>query len=205
MIVKVCGMRDADNIRAIAQLHPDAMGLIFVPTSPRYLAEVPAYLPEPPIRRVGIFLDAPLEEITERVATFGLQSVQLHGHESPDFCRAVKDALPGIRIIKTFIIATASDLAQVKGYAGVVDLYLFDSNSPSDGDVGSKFDWNILRSYTGPTPFLLSGGIGATDAPKVRALNHPLCIGVDINSLFELAPGIKSPRLVEGFINALRA
>lgn len=240
-IIKVCGMRDADNIRAVEALGADWMGFIFWPGSKRYVAEPPTYLPLK-AKRVGVFVDATINDILQHVAGYRLDAIQLHGNESPDFLRALRTALHAphdscscpvcsgrtaltshhalhvvggspadIRLIKVFSIATPRDLAATEAYAGLADYFLFDTKaSPSlPGGTGCQFDWSILSAYHGNTPFLLSGGIGANDAQRLRALRaldgFPIeqCVGIDLNSRFEVAPALKDINKLKEFIKEL--
>ena len=209
-LVKVCGMRDAENIREVeklstvnCQLSIDWVGFIFYPKSSRYVSARPAYLPQK-CKRVGVFVDASIEDICQRIADYRLDIIQLHGHESPDFIRQFR-LLYGdsIAIIKAFNIATAADLAVTAPYAGLADYFLFDTKGPSVGGNGEKFDWSVLEAYNGDTPFLLSGGIGPDDAERILDYHHPKCIGIDLNSRFELAPGLKDVTTLSRFLNKL--
>lgn len=199
MIVKVCGMRDPDNIRAVEAAGIDWMGFIFWPGSKRYVAEPPTYMPRGNVQRVGVFVDTTIEDIVQHAKAFGLHLIQLHGSESPDFCREVH-AATGRRIIKAFSIACTDDLARTKDYEGLADYFLFDTKSTLPGGSGQQFDWDILKSYDGSVPFLLSGGLGPTDLPRLRDFSHPKWIGIDLNSRFEKAPGIKDANLIYAFV-----
>lgn len=196
--VKVCGMREADNIRAVEALGIDMMGFIFWPKSSRYVAERPAYLPAQ-CKRVGVFVDEDVERVRNTADDYALDYIQLHGHETPEYCARFKD----YRIIKAFNVATADDLVQTSAYAGFADLFLFDTKGKSVGGNGEKFDWDVLTYYDGHTPFLLSGGIGPDDASRVKAFLHPKCIGIDLNSRFELAPAQKDVLSLSRFLNEI--
>ena len=203
MMIKVCGMRDADNIRAAEALGIDLMGFIFWPKSSRYVSEKPAYLPTQ-CRRVGVFVDAAVDDIRQHVEDYALDVIQLHGKETPTYLQALRSLYgDSIAIIKAFNIATAEDLQQTACYEGHADYFLFDTKAQQVGGNGTKFDWTVLDSYAGKTPFLLSGGIGPDDAEQVRAFHHPRCIGMDLNSRFELAPGLKDIQQLKTFIQAL--
>lgn len=191
-------MRDAGNIRQLEQLGIDWMGLIFWPSSKRYVSEVPSYLPRQ-IKRVGVFVDAGLEEIRQHVKDYRLDLIQLHGNEQPSLAKALKP-LP---VIKAFNIATAEDLKQTEAYEGIADYFLFDTKGKVVGGNGEKFDWSVLNAYQGSTPFLLSGGIGPYDAEAVRHFHHPHCIGIDLNSRFEQAPALKDITRLSKFIKQL--
>ena len=177
MIVKVCGMRDAQNIRDVEKLGVDWIGMIFWPQSKRFVAEVPSYLPKHQ-KRVGVFVDAPLEDIRQHISDYQLNIIQLHGQESPDYVKALKPHTT----IKAFNIAKADDLVQTEQYEGIADYFLFDTKGLMVGGNGQKFDWSVLTAYHGKTPFLLSGGIGLDDAESINSFHHPNCIGIDLNS-----------------------
>lgn len=225
MMIKVCGMRDAANIRAVDGLPVDLMGFIFWPRSSRYVSRRPDYLPTR-CKRVGVFVDADITDVLRHVADYALDYVQLHGSESPAYLRQLRAALPAAApslaaaapsladggfpaIIKAFSIATPADLHQTESYHGLADLFLFDTKGPSAGGNGRKFDWSVLSAYAGPTPFLLSGGIGPADAGLLRQL--PLLdgfpveyfYGVDLNSRFELSPALKDIHLLQDFIKTI--
>ena len=203
LLVKVCGMREGSNIRDVEALEPDWMGFIFYPKSPRFAQEVPSYLPAN-ARRVGVFVDAELECIAQTAERFGLDLVQLHGKESPEGLRALREALPeGIKIIKAFNIADKDDLLQTGNYEGVADYFLFDTKATLVGGNGSKLNWELLGLYQGSTPFLLSGGIGPEDAEAILSFSHPMLYGVDLNSRFESSPAVKDIALLKRFFNQL--
>ena len=201
-LVKVCGMRNAENIRDVEALGIDMMGFIFCPKSSRYVSARPAYLPQK-CKRVGVFVDEDIENIKKIADDYALDFVQLHGHESPDFIRTLKFQVSGFRfqVIKAFNIATKEDLEATTPYAGLVDYFLFDTKGPSVGGNGEKFDWSVLEVYNGDTPFLLSGGIGPDDTGRILDYHHPKCIGVDLNSRFEIEPGIKDITKLKTFLN----
>ena len=199
MITKVCGMRDAQNIRDVEALGIDWIGMIFWPKSKRYVAEVPSYLPEH-LKKVGVFVDSTLDDILQHISDYQLDIIQLHGQESPDFAKALKPHT----IIKAFNIEKADDLLQTEKYKGIADYFLFDTKGKRAGGNGQKFDWSVLTAYQGKTPFLLSGGIGPEDAESVRSFHHPRCIGIDLNSRFESEPGFKDINQLKTFINKLR-
>lgn len=198
MIIKTCGMRDADNIRAISELGIDWMGFIFWAPSSRYVSEKPSFLPTRQ-KRVGVFVDARIEEIRSKADEYALDLIQLHGSESPAFCERLK-ANSRQQLIKAFNIATQEDLEQTIPYEGLVDYFLFDTKAKMVGGNGTQFDWSVLSAYQGNTPFLLSGGIGPDDAEKVRNFHHPQLAGIDLNSRFELSPALKDIEKLKQFI-----
>ena len=193
-------MREADNIRDVEALGIDMMGFIFWPKSSRYVSQRPDYLPKR-VKRVGVFVDEEPEQVRRLAGEYGLDYIQLHGHEMPEVISYLRTpALPHPRIIKAFNISTAEDLLQTQPYEGLVDFFLFDAKGKSVGGNGEKFNWDVLDAYQGNTPFLLSGGIGSDDAERVNALYHPKCIGIDLNSRFELAPGLKDIDALRRFV-----
>jgi len=198
-LVKVCGMRDAENICEVEALGIDLMGFIFWPKSSRYVSERPAYLPTN-CKRVGVFVDEDIETVKRIADDYALDYIQLHGHESPEYCAQLK----GLKLIKAFNIATTEDFKQTEPYTGIVDYFLFDTKGKSVGGNGEKFDWSVLSAYQGDTPFLLSGGISPDDAASVRAIHHPKFAGVDLNSRFELEPALKNVAKMKDFLEGLK-
>ena len=204
MIVKVCGMRNTDNIREVEALGIDMMGFIFYPKSCRYVSARPAYLPQK-CKRVGVFVDATVDAISQHIADYSLDAIQLHGHESPDFIQQLHSLCgDSIAIIKSLNIATKEDIDTTAPYTGLIDYLLFDTKGPSVGGNGKKFDWDVLKDYNGNTPFLLSGGIDPDDAERIMSFHHPKCIGIDLNSRFEIEPGIKDITKLKTFLNDVK-
>ena len=197
-------MREAENIREVEALGIDMMGFIFWPKSSRYVSQRPDYLPTK-CKRVGVFVDEDPEQVKRLAAEYRLDYIQLHGHETPEVISYLRTpALPHPRILKAFNISTAEDLLQTQPYEGLVDGFLFDAKGKSVGGNGEKFNWGVLDAYKGSTPFLLSGGIGPDDAERVNAFYHPKCIGIDLNSRFELSPGLKDIAKLKEFIYNLK-
>ena len=200
MIVKVCGMREAENIRAVEALGVDWMGFIFWEHSSRCVSQRPAYLPTR-AKRVGVFVDESLDVVCQHVEAFGLDVVQLHGSESPTYLRDLRSSCDArLLIVKAFSIATRDDLLQTSLYEGIADFFLFDTKAQLVGGNGRKFDWSVLAHYDGSTPFLLSGGIGPDDASRLSAFSHPRLAGIDLNSRFEAAPALKNVELLKQFL-----
>ena len=208
MKVKVCGMKHPDNIKAIADLKIDYMGFIFYEKSPRF-AEVPVELPER-IQKVGVFVNESIELILEKVGSFGLDIVQLHGHETTVFCEELNQALAKaghaeVKLWKVFSIKTASDFEGIEAYSFYVHGYLLDTKGQYRGGNGEKFDWQLLDKQNFSKPVMLSGGIGPEDAAEVSQLySQGLIAGVDINSGFEEAPGLKKETEIHKFLQNLR-
>ena len=224
MVIKVCGMRDAQNIREVSQLGVDMIGMIFYPKSPRYVEMqsshagiIPDYAKEDigvsvsskTPARVGVFVDDMVQNIVTRVVNYHLDYVQLHGNEPREMCENLRltldpDIRPGIKIIKAISVSDASDIQKYKEYVGAVDLFLFDTKCKTVGGSGQQFDWQVLDQYDGEVPFLLSGGIGPEDASRLHAFHHPKCIGIDLNSRFEIEPGVKDVEKLKGFLNEIQ-
>jgi phosphoribosylanthranilate isomerase len=205
MIVKVCGMRDADNIRDVEALDIDWMGFIFYPKSSRDVSgSRPPYLPSG-CKRVGVMVNPSLDEIRERQADYRFDLIQLHGDESPEFCTEVKSLLPEVKFIKMVQVTDKETLnAAVRQYEEVVDYFLFETKTSGYGGSGRQFDWTLLQSYEGRLPFLITGGIGPDDAEKVKAFSHPKFAGIDINSRFETAPALKDVNLIRRFVSCVK-
>lgn len=223
MKVKVCGMRDAENIRAVLNLNVDMMGLIFWPKSPRYVNQLSSRagtIPDNPhasleegnksgCKLVGVFVDDMPQNVVTRVVNYNLDYIQLHGNESVTYINNLKrtlipDIAPNIKIIKALSIREADDVKRWRQYDGVVDMLLFDTKCKCVGGSGEQFDWSVLEQYDGNIPFLLSGGIGPDDAERVKAFNHPMCIGIDLNSKFEIEPALKDVDKLCKFVKAIR-
>jgi phosphoribosylanthranilate isomerase len=203
MMVKVCGMRQPQNIADVEALGIDMMGFIFHPRSPRYVEQRPAYMPKK-CRRIGVFVNASTDEILRRVDDFQLNGVQLHGSETPEQCRQLRER--GLMVIKA-ISSTANLDAAAAPYATTdsgCDLLLFDTACATHGGSGRSFDWGLLDTYTGSVPFLLSGGINPQSLAALAALHHPMWRGVDLNSGFEIAPTLKNVDSLRLFINQFR-
>lgn len=211
-LIKVCGMREAQNIRDVAALDIDMMGFNFWPKSKRYVVPWTINFSEIPerIKRVGLFVDEMPQTILTYVHDYSLDYVQLHGSEKPELIANLRNTLANgtahdIKFIKAFGISTEEDLKQTHAYDGVADLFIFDYKSPGKGGSGKHFDWTVLSNYHGSTPFLLSGGIGPDDAEAVKAFHHPMYVGVDVNSKFESALALKDVDKLRCFVIALRS
>lgn len=207
-------MRDADNIRDISALGVDMIGLIFYPPSPRYVQQfssgagiIPDYAPDmgkTPLR-VGVFVDDMPQNIVTRVYNYKLDYIQLHGNEPRETLENLRatidpDINPNIKIIKAICVSSAEDINKYKEYVGAADLFLFDTKCKTVGGSGEQFDWQVLQAYDGDVPFLLSGGIGPDDAERVRNFHHPKCIGIDLNSKFEIEPALKDVEKLKQFL-----
>lgn len=207
-------MRDADNIRDISALGVDMIGLIFYPPSPRYVQQfssgagiIPDYAPDmgkTPLR-VGVFVDDMPQNIVTRVYNYKLDYIQLHGNEPRETLENLRatidpDIKPKIKIIKAISVSSAEDIKKYKEYVGAADLFLFDTKCKTVGGSGEQFDWQVLQAYDGDVPFLLSGGIGPDDAERIKNFHHPKCIGIDLNSKFEIEPALKDVEKLKQFL-----
>ena len=207
-------MRDADNIRDISALGVDMIGLIFYPPAPRYVQQfssgagiIPDYAPDmgkTPLW-VGVFVDDMPQNIVTRVYNYKLDYIQLHGNEPRETLENLRatidpDIKPKIKIIKAISVSSAEDIKKYKEYVGAADLFLFDTKCKTVGGSGELFDWQVLQAYDGDVPFLLSGGIGPDDAERIQNFHHPKCIGIDLNSKFEIEPALKDVEKLKQFL-----
>lgn len=204
MKVKVCGITRKEQLDALLSLGVDYIGLIFYPASRRYAAgndELKAGADDKSSKRVGVFVDAGREEILAAVKQYGLSMVQLHGQESPEFCRELQRDIP---VIKAFGLTGSANVdAMVSPYIDSCSYFLFDTATEQHGGSGRKFDWAVLQQATVGKPFLLSGGITPSDSPSLKNFAHPYFFGIDINSKFETSPGVKDLPVVEQFLKNL--
>jgi len=204
--VKVCGMTDPGNVKAVAVTKPDFMGFIFYPGSMRYVGKDPKAelfntIPDV-ITRVGVFVDEDSDKILDLSFRFKLDMIQLHGMESPGACSKLKSA--GLRVVKTFRMDNHFNFWNIEKFLSVCDYFLFDTRSDKPGGSGIKFNWEILEEYPFDKPCFLSGGISPADVGLIRNLTIRGLFAVDINSRFETMPGIKAPGLVKTFIEELK-
>lgn len=208
MKIKVCGNTDIEQLKELDELAIDFEGLIFYEQSPRFILKkldgktvIDSGIS---VAKVGVFVNAGEEEIMKQVDNFGLDMVQLHGDETASFCNRISDH---IKVIKAFRIADFDANVDwlVKEYDEVCDYYLFDKGSAGlYGGTGKKFNWNVLGESEIGKPFFLSGGIGRNDAQALKKFTHPFFYGVDVNSRFEISPGIKDIELIKEFVKELK-
>ena len=198
MKLKICGMKYTDNIIEIGALLPDYMGFIFWKKSPRYFdGTIPELIKT--IKKTGVFVNETVENIFAKINKYDLQAVQLHGKESVEFCLELKNKIElkidhKIEIIKVFSVGENFDFEILKPFENVCDYFLFDTEGKLPGGNGTAFNWNILENYKSEKPFFLSGGIGIEDIPIIKKLKLPI-YGIDINSKFEIEPGLKNVEL----------
>jgi phosphoribosylanthranilate isomerase len=211
MRVKICGITQADQAVAIAHLGATALGFICVPASPRYLipdriAAISEALKDTiqrPLETVGVFADADIETLEMAVKTGQLSTVQLHGNETPEQCREIRQQLPGTALIKALRIRSAEDLAQATRFEPEVDGLLLDAYHPHLlGGTGKTLDWASLKSFRPACPWLLAGGLTPENVAQALAQLSP--DGIDLSSGVETAPGIKDLNQVKRLFENLR-
>ncbi len=215
--IKVCGMREAANIAAVGALPIHFMGFIFYEKSPRFVTDATETLRSCPedLTRVGVFVNADIDYVLDKIIEFELNAVQLHGTETPLYVHDLavfmwkkRKIQPNVEveIIKAFSVDADFDFNRTKDYEGLVDYFIFDTKSPLGGGSGIKFDWSILKKYTSDIPFLLAGGITETDVEAVLELaaETPQLYGLDLNSKFEISPALKDVEKLRGFIEKLQ-
>ena len=202
MKLKVCGMKYQDNIEAVANLQPDYLGFIFHEESPRHFEGIIPKIPSK-IKKVGVFVDKTVAFISSRIAMHKLDAVQLHGHESPEICLLLQSA--NVEVIKVFSIKDEFDFRVLNAYEDAVDYFLFDTKGKLPGGNGYTFDWSVLNDYTSNKPFFLSGGIGIEEIDKINAFKQSpaskYCYALDVNSRFEITPGLKKEEKIKKFKN----
>ncbi len=204
--IKVCGMRDQQNVLDVAQTGIDFMGFIFYKKSKRYVGkhfdpEIPKSIQDP-IKTVGVFVNEDSDSLLSIMQHYKFDFAQLHGDESVEYCKQLQTE--GIKIIKAFGINQEFDFEQLQAYESHVDFFLFDTQSVNYGGTGQKFNWETLNQYNLSKPFLLSGGIGADDAGSVLEFEHPRLFGIDLNSKFERAPADKDVEMLGNFNQAVQ-
>ena len=205
MIIKVCGMRDVDNIRDAGKAGMDWMGMIFWQKSARYVdyPETAMAIPKG-VKKVGVFVNETPEKIMKKADIYGLDIIQLHGSEDVDTIRELRQRLHGKTFVKAISVSQTEDIKLTEMYDHEVDYLLFDTKCKSVGGSGKQFEWSMLHNYKGDTPFLLSGGIGPDDVENIMAFNHPMMAGIDLNSKFEVSPGLKDVERLSTFIAKIK-
>jgi phosphoribosylanthranilate isomerase len=205
--IKVCGLLNPGNIEEVCTLGPDFVGYIFYPGSKRFVGTTPDpvifRIPQPEIAKVGVFVDEDISRVKQIYSQCQLDLVQLHGNESPQYCRILKDE--GIAVIKAFKPDSVQGIRSIENYPDGMRYILFDTPGKELGGTGQKFDWDLLDGLSLPFPFLLSGGIGPEDGESIRKIEHEALFGVDVNSRFELSPGMKDIIPLEKFMKEIRA
>lgn len=202
MRLKVCGMRELENISALSELDPNYIGFIFWSESSRFVDKKTPPL-DKKIIKTGVFVDATFDYILTKIKDHQLDAVQLHGQESCSYCKVIKDY--GLKVIKSFSIKNTFDFNTLEDYENSCDYYLFDTKGKLPGGNGFTFDWKILNKYPSQKPFFLSGGIGVDNLNEIKKLvKTKLPIhAIDVNSKFETAPGNKNIELLKKFKNEI--
>ncbi|MGL1885553.1 MAG: phosphoribosylanthranilate isomerase [Reichenbachiella sp.] len=204
MNIKVCGIRTKDNLAYLNESKVDQIGFIFYNKSKRDFekGELTAKeLVKVTKEKVGVFVDADLSFIKKRVETYSLNVAQLHGEETPAFCQQVRQL--GVKVWKAISVYDELPVG-LEVYKGTVDVFLFDTKGKEKGGNGEKFDWDVLSNYDLEVPFILSGGIAADDAMRLKKFNQKAMIGIDVNSKFEIEPGLKDQMVLDKFIKELK-
>ncbi|RAJ22060.1 phosphoribosylanthranilate isomerase [Gelidibacter algens] len=227
--IKICGMKHPANITEIAALQPEYLGFIFYEKSSRFFNGNMPQLPQG-TKKVGVFVNASMDEILEKVETYSLDVVQLHGEESPEFCSQLKrhfeenidnvnaiknERLPchasndsKIDIVKVFSIKDHFNFDQLQPYELVCDYFLFDTKGKLPGGNGYTFNWDVLKNYPSTKPYFLSGGIGLEETDNITAFLQgnasKYCYAIDVNSKFESEPGLKDLKILKEFKNKIK-
>lgn len=204
--IKVCGMREEENLAQLLSLHPDWVGFIFYEKSPRfslpYLKNNRILSKMPPTQKVAVFVNESVENILAITKMFEIGVVQLHGQEPPYDCQCLKNH--ELTVWKAVAIDETIDFTTLEKYQQTVDYFVFDTKGKQEGGNGIPFDWKVLERYHLPVPFLLSGGIGWEVLEALKNFSHPRCIGLDVNSRFEVRPGLKNIELLSNFIRTFK-
>jgi phosphoribosylanthranilate isomerase len=227
MKLKICGMKYQENITQVADLQPDYLGFIFYEKSARNFDSIIPQLPKS-IKKVGVFVNADIDDVINKIETHNLQAVQLHGEENSEFCEALKrhyekqsnEVISSnetdchdfekksnndnyIEIIKVFSIKNEFNFDVLKPYEDVCDYYLFDTKGKFPGGNGYTFNWNVLNNYPSTKPYFLSGGIGINEIENIKAFQKSeaskYCYAIDVNSKFEIEPGLKNISILKEF------
>lgn len=211
MRIKVCGMTSTEQVLQLDDMGVEFAGFIFYPKSPRYVHK---FMPQAEIKKikgkhinkVGVFVNAPVEEVLQTVDDCGLYLVQLHGDETPKYCEKIANY---VGVVKAFRLREEDNvLWKVKDYMDIADMFLFDTEGAGYGGTGKQFDWNILRGLNIGKPFFLSGGIGPDDVGKLKEFSgEPVSkdlFSADVNSKFEIAPGIKDMDKLRAFVQSIK-
>ncbi len=202
MKLKVCGMKYEDNLEAVASLRPDYLGFIFYKKSTRHFDSSIPELPKS-IKKIGVFVDEELKTVKDTIEKFNLQAVQLHGSESPEYC----SQLNNVEVIKVFSIKDEFNFDVLQPFEDVCDYFLFDTKGKLPGGNGYTFNWNVLEQYPSTKPYFLSGGIGLHEIEKLKEFKESpaskYCYAIDVNSKFEIEPGLKNIEELEKFITHL--
>ena len=204
MKIKVCGLKDAENAANVAKLNADMLGFIFYEKSPRNAFGIKASFIKSlnAAQKVAVFVDESIENIRKICAERDIKTVQLHGGESPEFCKEAKAM--GFVVIKAFQIYDKGDFEKIADYASVCDYALLDTKCGTYGGSGKKFNWGLLGAYRWQLPFILSGGICEDDAEDILSIKNKMFCGVDLNSRFENKQMLKDCNKLKNFMKKIR-
>lgn len=207
MRIKVCGITRINDLQGLVDNGVDYAGFIFYERSPRFAGnkiDARSVRETTGIRKVGVFVNAPLEQIQRTVNDYGLDLVQLHGDETPEFCAAVRTFIP---VVKAFRIGdNVNWQTEVAPFVPVTDYFLFDTASVKGyGGTGEKFNWELLQTYPFDQPFFLSGGITPEQGTEIGEMQIPTLFAADVNSKFEDSPGVKNIPLVQQFVKQIHS
>ena len=200
MIVKVCGLKEIKNINQLNEIDIDLMGFIFYNKSSRFIKQE-INISNLTKKKVGVFVNESLENIKKKIKEYDLNYVQLHGDETPKFSKKLMNYC---KVIKVFRISENFDFNSTNQYTDCCDLFLFDTFSKKFGGSGKKFDWNNIKSFNNKK-FLLSGGIDIDSIDEIKGVKNEneFFLGIDINSKFEIYPGLKDIKKVNMFLKKL--
>jgi phosphoribosylanthranilate isomerase len=204
MLIKVCGLCQAEQVQALAEAGVDFLGFIFYTQSPRYCGNKTAIASKGTSKRVGVFVNEPIKSLIQKAADWSLDYIQLHGEETSDYALELQQH--GLKVIKAFGIEKLTDFEQLAPYEKVVNAFLFDTKSSTRGGSGKSFDWSLLNAYQGEQPYFLSGGIGPDAVDKILSLaaEDKRLWAIDINSRFEHSAGDKDIEAIIHFIKTLK-
>lgn len=194
-------MREPHNIKEVDALNSDYIGLIFFDASPRNMNNNPDAIPETDAHKVGVFVDAALETIIKKAREFKLHTIQLHGNESPESCAELLGL--GYQVFKAIKVNDETQAAEIEPYKGKCTALLFDTKTEKHGGSGIKFNWKKLEELAPIDKFFLSGGIGENDLDAILNLACPNLVGLDLNSRFEIEPGLKDIDRLKLFLNKI--
>lgn len=204
--VKVCGMTNIENVQKVCSFSPDYLGFIFFSKSPRYVGKNPDPMlfdaVPPEVEKIAVFVNEDFKRIVALAEKYGIDSIQLHGEESVGLCNLLRQI--GKKVIKAIPGNKLHDMEMIAAYTEATDYLLFDTPVAGYGGSGEKFDWSVLEILESTLPFFLSGGIGHDDADEILRMNYTNLFAIDVNSKFEVSPGIKDEILVGSFIERIK-
>lgn len=196
--IKVCGNREVENLKQVGNLMPDYIGFVFYPKSKRVVKSEGYSFQNiaSGVKRVGVFVNASIEDIKEKTKAYNLDYIQLHGNESPEFSEKIGHIRP---VFKAFQVNNDFNFTILNNYLSSTYAFVFDTASEQYGGSGKKFNWHKLEEYKKDKPFLLSGGIGPKDIDSIKGFKHSSLLGIDINSRFEISSGMKDIEKLKQF------